>query len=222
MRSEQVTVAPSVFRANPKYIRIRTNQDHVRTLADVLEENKEWPFPPVKVHPIPVSEIKETERYFIIDGHHRVEAALLTKRNVVADVFSGMTEADVVSMQVSENAKHGMILDVRARQTALTYLQEAGMKQAEIVKRTGLSKASVSRILAGKSQVTAGTDKDARKGPQKKGGKPFNAEGWFKSLGKLLVGWEKHRRKIEKYSGFPEGCEKILDKLADHFSPESE
>lgn len=224
MRQEQISVEAKVFRINPKYIRVKTNQDHVRTLADVLSDSKEWPFPPIVAQPIPVSEdetIKAGGRYYIIDGHHRVEAAILSKKPVLATVHSALTEADSIALQVSENAKHGMMLDVRSRQRALTLLSETGMKQVEIVKRTGLTASTVSRILSGKAGVKAGTETDARKG-SKAGKKPasFSVETWLKTVGKVLTGWGKYRSRIVKAKGFPDGLDKTLDKLADHFSPE--
>lgn len=225
MKLEKITTEAKVFRMHPKYIRVKTNQDHVRTLADVLHDTKEWPFPAIHAQPIPISEektIKEGGRYYIIDGHHRVEAAILLNRPVTANIYSALSEVEAISMQVSENAKHGMILDVRSRERALLSLKEANLNNKQIAERTGLTNSTVSRILSGKAGVKAGTDADKRRGSKPGGTKQFNVEGWLKALGKVIEGWGKNRRKIEKFKGFPSGMEKTLDALTDHFSPPEE
>jgi hypothetical protein len=225
MSAKIETIPANVLKVNPDYIRVRVGKDHVGLMVDKLKESKGvWPFPPIKVQPIPITEekiIKEGYRYYIIDGHNRAAAALTEGVPVQAEVYSGLTKIESICMQVKTNIENGLAFNLADRRRAVALMSKEGLKQIEICQKTNLPKYTVSRILSENPKMNvADTEKDGRKAPKVPGSKPFDTEKWEKMLYKLMEGWGTQRKKIIKTKGFPEGLAEALDTVQDAITPE--
>ncbi|MBB5076460.1 streptomycin biosynthesis regulator [Nonomuraea endophytica] len=137
------------------------DEDHVRRLAAV-----ETGLPPILVH-------RETMR--VIDGMHRLGAAILNGRQMIdARFFEGSEEA-VFLAAVRANATHGLPLSLQDRRAAALRIIEShpGMSDRSIAEVTGLSAKTVSGLRQCSTvdfpQLNARVGKDGRR-------RPLNAE----------------------------------------------
>jgi hypothetical protein len=80
------------------------NRDHIRLLADATA-----PLPPILVH-------RSTMR--VIDGMHRLRAAMLRGATEIAVEFFDGTEAEAFARAVRENVAHGLPLSRSDREAA--------------------------------------------------------------------------------------------------------
>jgi hypothetical protein len=223
MKEENVNLAE--LRVHPEYIRHRKNTDYISELATVLNDAGKWIFPAIELQPIASTEKiyqEEGARYYIIDGVNRVSAAIEInwKHKIPAKIHSPLTSLEAIALQVKTNMAHGLRLTASDQTAAIKKLHELGMQGKTIAEKTGLSMASVSRIVSDKQRATAsGAPGNVDKsGQEKKTAKPFKTEDWLKILGRVLKGWEKHGPKIRKSAGFPDACGKALDTIADALS----
>jgi len=224
MKEENVKLAELL--QHPDYIRGQHSKSYVAELVTTLKDSgKVWPFTdprcPIRLQPIPTADkaYAEGARFWILDGTHRVAASIEAGRETVPAVIEALlTSLDAIALQVKTNNAHGLRLSVAAQTNAILKLKENGMKQKLIAEKTGLTAASVSRIIGG-TQRTGKKDSESSKGtegaaPAKKKAKPFKLEDWIKGLHRTLKGWEKHGAKIRK-SGQEEKYNKALDTLAE-------
>jgi hypothetical protein len=221
MSAKIETLPANVLKSNPDYIRVKVGKDHVALMVDKLKESKGvWPFPAIKVQPIPITEekiIKEGYRYYIIDGHNRAAAALMEGVPVLAEVYPNLTRIESICMQVKTNIENGLAFNHTDRKRAIDLMSKEGLKQIEICQKTGLPKYTVSRILSADPEK-----KDERKGPKPPGSKAFDTEKWEKLLFKVMEGWGTYRKKIVRIKGFPEGMASALDAVQSAFPVEEE
>jgi ParB-like chromosome segregation protein Spo0J len=207
------------LRQHPDYIRGQHSKSYVEELATVIKDSG-WVFPPVTLQPIPTADKAYIEgaKYWIVDGTHRVAAAFEVdpKGTVKANILQPMTGLDAIAMQIKLNNAHGLRLSLASQTNAIKKLSEHGMKGKLIAEKTGLTPASISRILSDKQRTTEKTTgKESPEGSTaKKTAKPFNVEAWMKSFARSLKAWEKYGAKIRK-SGFPESLGKSMDTLAE-------
>ena len=216
MKEEKANVKVVSLKKHPDYIRGQYSKTYASELETVILDGKNgWPFPPIIVQPIPTdhADRKDGGEYWPLDGMHRTEAALIAKlQTVPAIVMSGITPEEGIALQVKMNNAHGLRLSVSAQTTAIKKLDELGMKGKLIAEKTGLTAASISRILGGtqrKNETDPTPDKPAKKSPVK-----FDPENWMKGLSRLLKGWEKYGIKIRK-AGFPNSCGTSMDFLVE-------
>lgn len=135
--------------------------DHVRRLAEV-----ETGLPPILVH-------RQTMR--VIDGMHRLGAAILNGRQTIeVRFFEGSEEAAFLAA-VRANTAHGMPLSLQDRRVAALRILEThpGMSDRAIAEVTGLSAKTVSGLrrcsTADSPHLNARVGKDGRR-------RPLNAE----------------------------------------------
>jgi ParB-like chromosome segregation protein Spo0J len=225
MKEENIKLTE--LRQHPDYIRGQHSKSYVSELVTALKDSgKVWPFTdprcPIRLQPIPTTDkaYADGARFWILDGTHRVAASLEFGRETVPAVIEQpLTSLDAIALQVKTNNAHGLRLSVTAQTNAIKKLKENGMKQKMIAEKTGLTEASVSRIIGG-TQRTAdkntpeGTEGTDTATPPKKKTKPFKLEDWIKGLHRTLKGWEKYGGKIRK-SGQEEKYNKALDILAE-------
>jgi hypothetical protein len=221
MTEELVSIAE--LKQHPEYIRGQQSKTAVAEYAQILKDSG-WVFPAIELQPIASSEkiYAEGIRYYIIDGTHRVAAAIEAEyaKKIPAKVHPPLTSLEAIALQIKTNMAHGLRLSSSAQTNAIKKLKELGMNGKTIAEKTGLSPSSVSRIVSDKQRATAsGAPGNVDKsGQEKKAVKVFKAEDWFKMLGKVLNGWEKHGTKIRKSAGFPDACGKALDTIAEALS----
>jgi len=112
------------------------NPDHVRLLAESMDA-----LPPVIVH-------RPSMR--VIDGVHRVEAALLSGRDEIAAQLINCDDNQAFLLAVKANTTHGLPLS-RAERTAAAVriiLQNAQWSDRAVAATVGLSAKTISRIRA--------------------------------------------------------------------------
>lgn len=137
------------------------DDDHVRRLAEVDAE-----LPPILVH-------RETMR--VIDGMHRLGAAILNGRQMI-DVrfFEGSDEAAFLAA-VRANTTHGLPLSLQDRRVAALRIIEShpSMSDRAIAEVAGLSAKTISNLrrcsTADSPQLNGRVGKDGRR-------RPLNAE----------------------------------------------
>jgi hypothetical protein len=229
MKTEKVPVA--AIARHPMYIRTKTDQQHIDIMYDFLKDSNEqkkgaWPFPPIKLVPVPMTDEKEQRaghRFYCVDGAHRTEAARTFGCDVEAEIHTGLSDIDIITLQLTSNAAHGMRLDFAARKRAIDSLSMAGLKQVDISKRTGLGKWTVSRVLGNKEGTTgrpvAGTP-TPQDTPKKK---TWSLEKFTASLMRISKEYEKHRTRIAKAKGYEKELIGALDVMVGQLlEPEEE
>jgi len=218
MKDEQVSIVETL--QHPDYIRVNVSKANVEQYAQILRDSG-WIFPPVELQPIPSTDKAYTEgkRYWIIDGTHRIAAAVEAKfeKKIPAKVHLPLTAIDAIALQVKSNLSHGIRLSASVQTNAIKKLKEMGATGKMIAAKVGISEPSVSRILGGTQRATdsgepgnvdrTGTGQGTPRPP-----KPFKATDWLKTLNRVLKGYAKHGSKIRK-AGFPAECQTAVDTL---------
>lgn len=130
---------------------------HVRMLADVGSD-----LPPILVH-------RQTMR--VVDGMHRLRAAILNGRREIKVRFIDGSEADVFVAAVRANIAHGLPLSLADREAAAARILNSHPQWSDraIAEVAGLASTTVARIrsrMGGKStQPEARIGKDGRVRP---------------------------------------------------------
>jgi ParB-like chromosome segregation protein Spo0J len=130
----RVPIASLVFDDSPR--RAGEDQHHVRVLAEAGDR-----LPPITVH-------RPTLR--VIDGAHRIRAALLTGRTEIAARLLDCDSATAFVLSVRANVTHGLPLSRtdRAAAAARIVLTHPQWSNRAIAAATGISDKTVSRIRA--------------------------------------------------------------------------
>ncbi|MBN6051714.1 ParB N-terminal domain-containing protein, partial [Nonomuraea sp. RK-328] len=137
------------------------DDDHVRRLAETETE-----LPPILVH-------RETMR--VIDGMHRLGAAVLNGRQMIDVRFFEGSDEDAFLEAVRANITHGLPLSLQDRRVAALRILDShpGMSDRAIAEATGLSAKTVGGLrrcsTADSPQLNTRVGKDGRR-------RPLNAE----------------------------------------------
>lgn len=117
--------------------------DHIRTLASVGTE-----LPPIVVH-------RQTMR--VIDGMHRVRAAVMNNRRDIEVRFFDGSERDAFILAVRANTGHGLPLSLAEREAATCRIVKSHPEWSDraIAEVTGLAPTTVARIRNRITEVTA-------------------------------------------------------------------
>jgi ParB-like chromosome segregation protein Spo0J len=146
--------------------------EHVMALAEAEGE-----LPPILVH-------RETMR--VIDGMHRLRAAVLNGRTEIRVRYFSGTDADVFVAAVRANVQHGLPLSLSDREAAAARIlsTHAHYSDRTIAEAAGLASTTVARIrectLGGESQATMRLGKDGRL-------RPVNSASGRRTAGHLLA-----------------------------------
>lgn len=145
------------------------NHDHVRALAETTGA-----LPPILVH-------RATMR--VIDGMHRLRAAILTGRQHIPVRYVDGAEADIFLAAVRANVEHGLPLSLADREAAATRILTTHPQWSDraIAETTGLASTTVGRIR----QRTATTHPAARIGKDGRA-RPVNAAAARRHAGRLI------------------------------------
>jgi ParB-like chromosome segregation protein Spo0J len=131
--------------------------DHIRTLASVDVD-----LPPIIVH-------RPTMR--VIDGMHRLRAAIMNGRREIEVIFFDGTERDAFVLAVQANISHGLPLSLADREAAAARIVTSHPQWSDraIAEAAGLAPATVARIrgrmIDADSQPRARIGKDGRVRP---------------------------------------------------------
>lgn len=180
---EHATIRLSETRPPRRYIRGRLDQDHVTELMEALDANgKKWLFPRVKVFRVTPADEKVLLNgkagkalFELAGGYHRCTAAFtLGLEEVPAEIHPVSNDADALALQLLDQGPTNALRFSRKERNAaiLAFLHEFKWPLGKVSELLGMSKASISRIAAGK-QATGETG--ARKG-KKKGKKGKKAQ----------------------------------------------
>jgi ParB-like chromosome segregation protein Spo0J len=130
---------------------------HTRLLAEIAA-----PLPPILVH-------RQTMR--VIDGEHRVRAALLRGEETLATKFFDGDEESAYLLSIEANLAHGLPLSLADRKAAASRIieQHAEWSDRSIAAAVGLSAEAVARIRRssglGNENLTARIGRDGRVRP---------------------------------------------------------
>lgn len=203
---------------HPRYIRGQVSRDAVQSYAQIMIDAKGYgPFPPIIAQPIPADHDnrKSGAEYWIVDGTHRVDAAIAAGvKEIPARVMSGLSEIESIALQLKTNASHGIRLSASAQTNAIKEMKALGATQTTIAAETGLSQPSIARILGGKQRDSETGERrpTTAGGTAGKDRKSFDFETWMKGLSRILKSYQKNGSKIRR-KGFPESCVKAMDNL---------
>lgn len=111
-----------------------TDEDHVHRLAET-----DSPLPPILVH-------RSTMQ--VIDGRHRLRAALLRGRDTIDVVFFDGSEEHAFIRAVEENIAHGLPLNLAERKAAAVRIMSAHPELSDrmIATHTGLSARTIATL----------------------------------------------------------------------------
>lgn len=197
------------------YIRKRISKGYVAELVEIAKESKEWPFPPVTLTRTARATkqtkkggkpLRETTIIEVIDGNHRIETARELKyKTIPAEFKEFKTPADAYLYQYKSNVSHGLKLNKDLRDEAIRVLHfEHKVNQADLVKATGLTQASVSRILS-KKQRTGAPRKKSKGGKETKKARvtttdeAFSPKAFLERIGYLVEEFEEHNEALAQW-----------------------
>jgi hypothetical protein len=147
--------------------------------------------------------------YRIIEGVKRYLTALaVNKPTIAADLVIGLNPAQEYLEQFSLNATHGESFN---REALYNFIRISSkhfkVSGEELAKRTGLTTASISRIIAGKQGLPPSEVSASRKtGAKKRGGKGHRKTGWapadfFGSIRAMAKECAAKRKLLTEYLG---------------------
>jgi len=110
------------------------DHEHVSVLANV-----EGDLPPIVVH---------RETMSVVDGMHRLSAAIMANRTEINAVFFHGTSAEAFRVGVAANVSHGLPLTLAERRSAAIRIVKAqpGLSDRAVAETTGLSSKTVAAI----------------------------------------------------------------------------
>ncbi|GLY71509.1 ParB/RepB/Spo0J family partition protein [Amycolatopsis taiwanensis] len=128
------------------------DEEHIAILAENDQE-----LPPILVH-------RQSMR--VIDGMHRLRAALRRGAETIAAEYFDGTEADAFVQAVRANIGHGLPLSLHDRKAAATRIARShpGWSDRAIAKVTGLSHKTVAAVRRSSGEVTQSTVRVGRDG----------------------------------------------------------
>lgn len=164
------TLALDLIRFPKRYIHERIDGkivlNYQQIARDAMRENStldpaKWPFPPILVRPVTVDAAKKGDKpitvYEIMDGAKRTRAAQALKLDKIPATIQKADDSEAALAQLTENARHGQVLDRDKRNAWIKYLaRDLKLSTRRIAAAIGLSQPSVSRIIAGR-QATGET-----------------------------------------------------------------
>lgn len=165
--NETLMIEPKKVVIPDNYFR-KPDEKMVSEYTEFAKNSPRWPFPPIALEIVkPPKSKKGIEAYELRDGQHRVYAAIRAGIGKIPyTLVSFATEADRLKYVYHAN-QHGIRFrlsdrDSLVKRIALALGYELGKRTekngtitAGLIKDTGLSKMSVSRILKGKQTVTS-------------------------------------------------------------------
>ena len=181
-----------------------------------------WPFPPIEVRALPLqftlTKKKEKEKdpktgksktvtvevqtpkpptYLVDDGQHRTRAAKALDMTAIPALIRTHSDKDAALIQLTANLRHGLYLDKDARDAWIKHLvKDLHFSLRAIVKKAGLSLASVQRIAAGRQRKPAGEPrKKSTRGARVPTGE-WTPKGFQASLEALSKEYGKHAEAI--------------------------
>jgi ParB-like chromosome segregation protein Spo0J len=169
--------------------------DHVARLAEVAE-----PLPPILV---------DRRTMQVIDGRHRLLAAVLRGRVTVDVTFFDGSAEDIFLLAVEANARHGLPLSVADRRSAVTRIiaSHPQMSDRSIARASGLAAKTVAGIRA---RSTAGSPQlDTRIGRDGKVRRLNREAGRLRAAELLIEKPEASLREVARYAGVSPGT--VLD-----------
>lgn len=224
--ADQQTIRVKVkdlYRLRDKYMFRKPNEERVTEMRAAFKAaDGKWPFPPVLLaerFPVTLAdEYKVTKskdgeeqqtngtkgEYLLVGGYHRLEVAEAEGvKEIPAVVESMNTVADVLARAFTDNKEHGLLPRKADIYRAVRRLHDNGANYALISELTGLTRASISRIISGKQGEVAGGARERRKGGKGKGKAkseaatvPWSLDTWIEAMKTLGAEYRQHRADI--------------------------
>lgn len=197
-----IDVKPSDVRVAQNYVRGGINTDWGNELATIAKQSEEWPFEPIDI--FKVDDDKKGRKYEVWNGNHRLYAATKQKMTKIpAKLWVFATPMEAFSAQLEATMKSGSLkLDLDARDAAIRQLGltfKPPMERKRLMEMTGLSEASISRILADKQKAAGSTrGKRRKKGTRKAkrsgqgGNNAFAPLDWYAAASAIVESYREH------------------------------
>jgi len=126
---------------NPYQPRIQIKKDEVKELADSIREQG-------LIQPIVVTKINNTDRYYIVAGHRRVEAhKTLNKKRIKAYVMEDVKDDVLASVAMVENLQRSDLNLIESAMAIKRYKERFNKNLDEIAKELGKDKTFISRMI---------------------------------------------------------------------------
>jgi len=126
---------------NPYQPRIQIKKDEVKELADSIKEQG-------LIQPIVVTKINNTDKYYIVAGHRRVEAhKILNKKRIKAYVMEDVKDDVLASVAMVENLQRSDLNLIESAMAIKRYKERFNKSLDEIAKELGKDKTFISRMI---------------------------------------------------------------------------
>jgi hypothetical protein len=170
---------PDIYVRGPKGFR----EEWGKELATIALQSEGWPFEPLEVFRIPKNSKGQVLQ--VNNGVHRLYAAKSAKvKKIPVRVVTFDTPADAYAAQLVSTMKSGTLkLDLDARDAAIRQLVgHFKIDRDKVMTMCGLSKASVSRILAEKQRTGETGKRKSKRKKARKASKSGSGNGSFAPL----------------------------------------
>lgn len=145
-----------------EWIRKHLNKDAVASMTAILKDSEgRWSFPPIEVRTISNPEKGKTHE--IIDGLHRVNAAIEAGLKTIPVREVTLTDTAAAVAQLEANIQHGTPLTPVERNRWAIHLVSIKVDTKKIAEVMHLSVRSIERIVKGEQST-----KEGKRGPNKK------------------------------------------------------
>lgn len=138
--AQLVAIKLGALLENPYQPRKVMNQEHVRELADSIEQS--GLLQPIVVTPLP----QNPNKFYIVAGHRRVEAIRLLNRDSIEAIIVNVDDTQLRLNALVENLQREN-LSAFEEAFAVKAMVDAGLKQTEIAEKLGKSKGFVSQLM---------------------------------------------------------------------------
>lgn len=217
-----IEVAPSEIRMPTNYVRGAKgfSEEWGKELGVIAAQSEGWPFDPLDV--FRVKDDKKGRKYEVNNGAHRLYAAVKNKvKKIPVRVVEYATPGDTFAAQFVATMKSGALkLNLDARDAAIRQMVgHFKMDRKRIMELSGLSEASVSRIVSGDQRTgetgkRRGKKKKARKATKSGGGNgAFAPLDWYAGVQTLVDSFAENGEAIVRAR-----AEVNPQLLSDHFS----
>ena len=176
-----VNIAPeSIILDDRLQARVKVDEDLVADYSDVMLMG--YPFPPVEVYDI-------SGKMYVVDGFHRVKAAIIAKVETIPAVIRKGSMDDAILTAVKSNATHGLRRSTADKRRAVEMLLDHPVHgkhgKQKIAALAGVSKPMVMDVIARREGTPTTTDRKHARQPSRVESTPLPSK-LPKSLAQLI------------------------------------
>jgi ParB family chromosome partitioning protein len=125
---------------NPRQPRVNINPEELKELAESIREHG-------IIQPLIVSREKEGDRFILIAGERRLEAARLAKLQSIPAILREVNDQDRLELALIENVQRADLMPLETAEAYRQLNEDFNLSHEEISQRVGKSRVSVSNTL---------------------------------------------------------------------------